>query len=73
MFTTTDNPAASPDTLLTQQQIAEMFGVSKRRVQQIEQRALRKIRDAAVSGPYLREWISENVWLPEWRERRAEQ
>lgn len=59
------------DTLLTQAQVAEIFGVSKRRIQQLEKRAIAKLRQAAMTDPYLKEWVVENVWLPQLRDASA--
>jgi DNA-directed RNA polymerase sigma subunit (sigma70/sigma32) len=49
-------PQAEVDTLLTHAQIAEMMGISRSRVQQIEQRALYKLRALLLDTAEGLEW-----------------
>lgn len=51
---------------LTQRQVADFMGISKTRVYQIENRALRKIRDAIVREAAM-ERLSVRDWLYEER------
>jgi DNA-directed RNA polymerase sigma subunit (sigma70/sigma32) len=50
------SPQSDVDTLLTHQQIADMMGISKSRVQQIENRALYKLRALLLQIPEVQEW-----------------
>jgi DNA-directed RNA polymerase sigma subunit (sigma70/sigma32) len=52
-------PQANVDTLLTHAQIAEMMGISRSRVQQIEQRALYKLRALLLDTAEGLEWSKE--------------
>ncbi len=47
------------DTLLTHKQIGEMMGVSASRVQQIEARALYKLRALLLQIPEVQEWVQQ--------------
>lgn len=49
-------------TLLSQREVAELLGVSKSRVSQLELRALEKIRRAVLRDPQLRGWVRDEVW-----------
>ena len=52
-------PVEYVDTLLTHQQISEMMGISKSRVQQIEARALYKLRALLLQIPEVQEWVKQ--------------
>jgi DNA-directed RNA polymerase sigma subunit (sigma70/sigma32) len=52
-------PVESVDTLLTHQQISEMMGISKSRVQQIEARALYKLKALLLQIPEVQEWVKQ--------------
>jgi DNA-directed RNA polymerase sigma subunit (sigma70/sigma32) len=53
------SPQADVDTLLSHQQIADMMGVSKERVKQIENRALYKLRALLLKIPEVTEWVQQ--------------
>ena len=52
-------PVEYVDTLLTHQQISEMMGISKSRVQQIEARALYKLKALLLQIPEVQEWVKQ--------------
>lgn len=45
---------------LTCAEIAPILGITRSRVWQIEQRAIRKLREGLLEDPYVREWIQEH-------------
>lgn len=47
--------------LLTEQDISELMGISRTRVWQIIQRAMKKLRMELANDPYVKEWVAENI------------
>lgn len=53
-------PLNDRTTFLSQKEVADFFGVSRARIQQIELRALRKLRNAIVEDPICRQLAKES-------------
>lgn len=54
-----DQPAANDCAIRSHTQIAEMFGLTRSRIWQIEQRALKKLRTAILADPVLSAIVRE--------------